>query len=129
MIVNYIFLYKWLNYRVGMMNLLISIAMVFNMFHGPRSVYFPHYMFYWYLMFIENLVMISLWYSYSTNFGLFFHEMALIFVILAYIFSLIIKCAHCYFYKPNLRQKNILQWKYFKPEGEDSREQERQCLI
>ena len=53
--------------------------------------------------------------------------MALIIVILAYVLSLIIKCTHCYFYKPNLRQKNILQWKYFKPE--DSIEQEIQYLI
>ena len=61
--------------KLFFMNLRISSAMVVNMFHGPRSVDFRHFIFYWCLMFIENVVMISLWYSWSTNFGLFFHDM------------------------------------------------------
>ena len=109
--------------RLFLMSLLMSIGMVFNMFHGLFSVDFILFMFYWCLMFIENVVMISLWYQWSTGFGLFFHELALIFVIVAYVVSLIIKCAHCFFYEPNLGEKNILKWKLFaKCESEDSLE-------
>ena len=107
------------------MNLLSSIGMVVNMFFCQLSVDFLVFLLYWCLMFIENIIIISLWYQWSADFGLFFHEMALMFVIVAYVLSLIIKCAHCYFYRSNVRQTNILKWKFFtKYETEDSSELE-----
>ena len=119
-IVNYLLLYNssLLNddggkIRLSFMSLLLSIAMVVNMFHGPCSVSFTYYIIYWCLMFIENVVMISLWYQWSTDFRLFFHDLAIIFVIIAYVFSLILKSAHCFFYETNLGQKNLLKWKFF----------------
>ena len=131
-IVNCLLLCKsgWLNNVSDIMdflfmNLLSSIGMVVNMFLCQFSVDFPVFLFYWCLMFIENVVMISLWYQWSTGFGLFFHELPLIFVIVAYVLSLIIKCAHCYFYRSNVRQINILKWKFFtKNETEDCSELE-----
>ena len=60
-------------------------------------------------MFIKNVLMISLWYQWSSDLGLWYHEAALVFVIAGYVLSLIIKCVHCSFY--NKKRNSVFEWK------------------
>ena len=84
----------------------LGMGSIFTMF-AVFTVTFQVYLLYWVVMFIENTVMISIWYQWSSDFGLWYHDWAISFVITAYVVSLIIKCVHCYFYEPNRDEQNI----------------------
>ena len=94
-----------------------AVGMVFNMFLAYSiSVPFPVYLFYWLVMFIENTVMITLWYQWSSNLGLWYHDVAISCIVIAYIVSLIIKTVHCYFYNrkrgDDIKNK-MFRWNFF----------------
>ena len=91
-------------------NIFIGMGSIFTMF-ALYTVTFQVFLIYWIVMFVENTVMVSLWYQWSSDFGLWYHDWAISFVISAYVVSLIIKCVHCYFYKPN-RERDICNWKF-----------------
>ena len=93
------------------MGLCPSLGYVFTMY-VVTSVPFSVYLLYWAVMFIENTVMISLWYQWSDDLGLSYHDIMLYFVILAYLISLLIKCVHCYFYSSNSETKKIWKWQF-----------------
>ena len=90
-----------------------AVGMVFNMFLAYTIIHvpFPVYLFYWSLMFIENTVMITLWYQWSSNLDLWYHDVAISCLLIAYFLSLIIKTLHCYFY--NGRNQNIFEWNFY----------------
>ena len=75
-----------------------GIGMVFNMFFAhPITIPFGAFLWYWLLMFIENTVMILLWYQWSSELGLWYHEFAVSCLMMAPFLPLIIKSIHCYF--------------------------------
>ena len=86
-----------------------GLGTVFTMFVFLPVPFFC-YLLYWTLMFIENTVMISLWYQWSSDLGLWFHDAALAFVIVGYVLSLIIKCVHCSLY--NKKKESIFEWDF-----------------
>ena len=92
---------------------LIAIGWVFNMFVFLTTVDFPVYLLYWVVIFVENTIIICLWHQWSDDLGFWYHNLALLYVILAYAVSLIVKSVHCYFYKNNRDEKNIFKWKFF----------------
>ena len=76
-----------------------GFSMVFNMFFAhPALVNFRIYVSYWTLMFIEDTVMISLWFVWSSDIGLWYHNVAIECIIPAHVLALIIKSAQCYYY-------------------------------
>ena len=89
--------------------LFTGLGTVFNMF-VLLPVPFFCYLLYWVLMFIENTVMISLWYQWSSDLGLWYHDAALSFVIVGYVLSLVTKCIHCSFY--NKKKESIFEWDF-----------------
>ena len=95
-----------------------SLGLIFTMI-SIESVAFPVYLLYWVVMLIENTVMISLWHQWSDELGFWYHNLALLYVIIAYVVSLIIKSVHSYFYEPNKSEKNIFKWKFFWDEDEE----------
>ena len=64
------------------------------------------------MMFTENMVMISLWYQWSSNFGFWYHAWAICYINTGYVLSLIIKMVHSYIY--NDKKKNVLTWSFSK---------------
>ena len=92
----------------------IGVGMIFNVIWVfDLNLYFYVYLLYWLLMFAENTVMIALWYSWSEGLGFWYHNAAIIGVIGTYVFSLVVKAAHCYFYKSNSKEKNLLKWMFY----------------
>ena len=92
----------------------IGVGMIFNVIWVfDLNLYFYVYLLYWLLMFAENTVMIALWYSWSEGLGFWYHKAAIIGVIGACVFSLVVKGAHCYFYKSNSKEKNLLKWMFY----------------
>ena len=90
--------------------LFIGLGTVFTMFVFLLVPFFC-YLLYWILMFTENTVMISLWYQWSSDLGLWYHDAALAFVTVGYVLSLIIiKCVHCSFY--NKKRESIFEWDF-----------------
>ena len=87
--------------------LFIAIGWVFNMFVFLTTVGFPVYLLYWVVMFVENTIIISLWHQRSRDLRVWYHNLFLLYDILSYALSLIIKSVHCYFYKNNRNEKNI----------------------
>ena len=94
----------------------ITNVLISNFISGIGSVFtmctfitlsFPIYLLYWFLTFIENVVVILLWYHWSSDMGLWYHHIAPLYVIVSYSVSLIIKILHCYFYKSNRREKRV----------------------
>ena len=67
----------------------------------PKRFYFM----YWLIMFIENTTMISLWYQWTIGLGLWYHDAALVFVIVVHLLSLVVECLHAYFYNDR-KKKN-----------------------
>ena len=83
-----------------------GIDMVFNMFFAHAiTISFGAYLWYWLLMFIENTMMILLWYQWSSDLGLWYHELAVSCLMMAPFLPLIIKSLHCYF-KYDLKSNN-----------------------
>ena len=95
------------------LNTFTGMGWVFTMFAVLNTVTFPIYLLYWVVIFVENTIIISLWHQWSDKLGVWYHNVALFYVIIAYAVSAIIKFVHCYFYKPNKNEKNIFKWKFF----------------
>ena len=55
--------------------------------------------------------MITLWYQWSSDLDLWYHDVAISCLLIAYFLSLIIKTVHCYFY--NGRNQNIFKWNFY----------------
>ena len=60
-------------FKVICKGLFISMGNVFTMFVAT-SLFFPIYILYWIVMYIENAVMMSFWHSWSENLGLWYHD-------------------------------------------------------
>ena len=94
-------------------SVLTGVGSTFTMFVALYfDVHFHYYLLYWFMMFAENMVMISLWYQWSSNFGFWYHTWAIWFVNSSYVLSLIIKMIHSYIY--NRQKTNIFNWKFSK---------------
>ena len=91
------------------MGLFTGLGTVFTMFVFLPVPFFI-YLLYWIIMFTENVVMISLWYQWGSDLGLWYHDAALTIVIAGYVLSLIIKCVHCSFY--NRKKESIFEWNF-----------------
>ena len=87
-----------------------ACGFLFNIF-AAGSISFCMYLLYWTFILIENTVMISLWYQWSSDFGFWYHDWAISFVVCANVLSLIVKCIHCYFYKFNSKT-SICDWMF-----------------
>ena len=105
-------------FKVICKGLFISMGNVFTMFVAT-SLFFPIYILYWIVMYIENAVMMSFWHSWSENLGFWYHDIVVRFVFAAYAASLLIKCIHCWFYKPNMGKINILKWYFYKADDRE----------
>ena len=68
------------------------------------------YVLYWFVTMIENTVLISLWFVWSSDLGLWYHDVAIGCIISSYLLSFVIELTHSYF--NNERQYNILEWKF-----------------
>ena len=97
----------------------LGFLVTFIPFGEIGKIHFHAYFMYWTMMFIENTVMVSLWYHWSYDLGLWYQDWAITYVIGQYIVSLGIKIWHSHLYEANIGEKNILKWKFY--ESEDSR--------
>ena len=99
---------------------LIGYGWVFNFCScGMTAIHFRYYLFYWLFMFTENTVLISLWWFWSSDLGLWYHVIVIGFVVVMYLLSLIVECLHAYFYNDRKAIIEICDW-YFHP-GETER--------
>ena len=89
-----------------------GFGMVFNMFfaHPNFEVLYGVYLLYWMLVFIENTVMILLWFIWCSDLDLWYHNVAIGCLIPAYV--LVIKSIQCYFYN---NERISLRWKFYDP--------------
>ena len=72
-----------------------GMGSLFTMFVAlSRKVHFYYYLLYWVVTFIENTVMISLWYQRSSSLGFWYRDLAISCVVVVYIISLIVKVIH-----------------------------------
>ena len=96
-----------------------GFGMVFNMFFAHPNIAVPYgvYLLYWLLIFIENTVMILLWFIWSSELDLWYHNVAIGCLIPAYVLALIIKSIQCYFYND---ERISLSWKFYDPIFYDS---------
>ena len=87
----------------------ISISMVFTIV-GYSEMKFYVYILYLVFAFVENTVMISLWFEWVTHLQLWYHNIAMACIIAGCVFSLIVKTIHCYF--RNDRKLSICEWHF-----------------
>ena len=87
----------------------LSVGMIFNMAVAGQMKFYV-YILYWFVTMIENTVLISLWFVWSSDLGLWYHDVAIGCIISSYLLSFVIEFSHSYFY--NDRQCDVLQW-YF----------------
>ena len=87
----------------------ISLSMVYTIV-GYSEMKFYLYISYWVLTFVENTVMISLWFEWVTHLQLWYHNVAMSCIIAGCVFSLIVKTIHCYF--RNEHKLNICKWHF-----------------
>ena len=88
-----------------------GVGSIFTMFFaGAADVRFYYYLLYWALTFVENTVVITLWYLWSEDFNFWYHDWAIFCVISVYFISLIVKIVHCYFY--NGKSTDVVNWLY-----------------
>ena len=66
---------------------------------AQQEIRFRVYLLYWLIMFTENIVMISLWYHWSSNLDLWYHDIVVVFIVVVHLLSLVVECLHAYFYK------------------------------
>ncbi len=112
---------EWFKSRItdkidNFLHLLLIIILgtnsVFNIFL-PAEYYdrMPYllYAFYWLLMMIENTVFITIWYTSSAGLGLWYHNPALAYVIIAYFLSFILKTFHTWIKDYN-KNEDIRKW-------------------
>ena len=92
----------------------VGVSMIFNVIWVfDLNLYFYVYILYWLLMFTENTLMITLWYMWTDSLGFWYHNAAIVGVIAFYVLLLVVKTAHCYFYKLNSKKTNILKWLFY----------------
>ncbi len=64
---------------------------------------------YWLLMMIENTIFISIWYTSTEGLGLWYHDPAISYVMIAYFMSFILKTFHAWIKDYN-KNKEIRKW-------------------
>ena len=75
------------------------------------QIRFLFYLIYWLFTFIENTVLISLWYVWSSDLSLWYRDITISCVIPGYFLSLIVKTLHTSYW--NDGWKNISWWRYY----------------
>ena len=75
------------------------------------QIRFWFYLFYWLFTLIEITVLISLWYVWSSDLGLWYRDVTIGCVISGYFLSLLVKTLHTSYW--NVGWKNILSWRYY----------------
>ena len=93
-----------------------GLGTIFNMF-AVVTVPFSVYLYYWLVVFTENSAMILLWYAWSSDRELWYHDVALSFVFVPYVVSLVIEFLQCRWYPFNSAIRDPLKWKFFKGDG------------
>ena len=79
-------------------SLVTGVGVVFRMFITFNfKVYYYFYLLYWFLAFAENTTMITLWYIWSSDTELWYHDWTISGVIVLYFLSLVVKILHSYF--------------------------------
>ena len=81
--------------------------MIFNMLVQNETKFYV-YVLYWVAMMIENTVLISLWFVWSSDLGLWYHDAAIGCIVFSYILSFLIEFTYSYFY--NEMECDILKW-------------------
>ena len=94
--------------------ILLSITLgtnsVFNIFLPAEYYDRMPYLLYWLLMMIENTVFITIWYTSTAGLGLWYHDPAIAYVIIAYFLSFILKTFHSCIKDYN-KNEDIRKWK------------------
>ena len=80
---------------------------------GTTAIHFRYYLFYWLVMFIENTVMISLWYQWSSDPG-WYHVIVVDGIVIAHSLSLAVEFLHTFHCNGRKRVSEICEW-YFDP--------------
>ena len=94
-----------------LLSAMVGIGCLFNLCEsGIEPTGFPVYLVYWIIMFAENTVMISLWYHWSNDLDLWYHDIVVTFVIVTYLLSLVVECLHAYFYNGRKSVCDIWEW-------------------
>ena len=101
--------------RYVSLSTLIGFGCLFNFCSlAQQEIRFRVYLLYWLIMFTENIVMISLWYHWSSYFDLWYHDIVLVFVIVMHLLSLVVECLHAYVYNGRKKVRDICGW-FFHP--------------
>lgn len=99
------------NNRSSLFPLCFAVSSIFNLqAYYKVTISFKTYLLYWLVMFVENTVLILLWFHWSADRGLWYHEAVLIWVIWACFASFLVECAHMYFYADNSKTNDIFKW-------------------
>ena len=93
-----------------------GIGTIFNMF-AVVTIPFSVYLYYWLVVFTENSAMILLWYIWSSDRELWYHDVALGFVSVSYVVSLVIEFLQCRWYPFNSAIRDPIKWTFFKGDG------------
>ena len=92
-----------------------------------QSIRFRVYLLYWLMIFIENTLMISLWYHWSKALDLWYLGIVDSFITLGYPVSLAVECLHAYFYNGRERIPGICKW-FFHPGVKQKNKKKRMKL-
>ncbi len=100
-IVKYVLPSKFKTENVGkctwvFVSLFVSSLMIYNLFYAFPPVPCLLYFVYSSLIFVENVVFVSLWFYWSSGLGLWYHEAAIAYVICAYALSFVVHFVHMY---------------------------------
>ena len=92
---------------------MLGVNSLFNiflpvMFYNNRLAY-PIYVTYWFLMMVENSIVIGIWYHFTIGQGLWYHIPATIYVMAAYFISFIVKTFHTWIKEYNFK-KPVKHW-------------------
>ncbi len=95
-----------------LLSIILGTNSVFNIFL-PAEYYdrmpYVFYAFYWLLMMIENIVFITIWYTSTSGLGFWYHDPAIVYVIIAYFVSFMLKTIHTWIKDYN-QNEDILDW-------------------
>ncbi len=92
----------------------LAVFAVFSVFQSGNTTKFISYILFWFIMLVENAVLIGVWYTHPATADLWYHDVALVYVLSAHILSLFVNTIH---YKYNNycgnSQRNMRDWYFY----------------
>ncbi len=102
---------------LSLLSISLAVTSIFNigLTYERRFRNYVLYVCYWIVMMIENTILIGIWYTLSTNDGLWYHNPAIAYVMTAYFISFFIKTYQTYQRKDKNKEpinvgKPLLEW-------------------